>query len=149
MPSYSFAILCCSFESHKNCRINTARSRSRVARSRTNPRARVCLFSFSTMFWNGRCWRWTLVMQLYLLFLTSWTWADTKALAPPPITAASFLQDLFLRYGEEDRLTLPQLKSLLTRLDVGIERHNVSHTRRQQQQQQRNLSWVIPSPFPW
>ncbi|XP_039210206.1 metal cation symporter ZIP14 isoform X2 [Crotalus tigris] len=98
------------------------------------------------MFWSGRCWRWTLGMQLYLLFLTSWTWADTKALTPPPITAASFLQDLFLRYGEEDRLTLLQLKSLLTRLHVGIERHNVSHTRQQQQQQhQRNLSWCFGS----
>ncbi|KAM3830526.1 metal cation symporter ZIP14 isoform 1-T2 [Vipera latastei] len=96
------------------------------------------------MFWNGRFWRWTLVMQLHLLFLTPWTWAGTKALAPPPITAASFLQDLFLRYGQEDRLTVPQLESLLRHLHVGIERHNVSHTQ-QQQQHQRNLSWCFSS----
>uniref|UniRef100_A0A2D4IXZ7 Metal cation symporter ZIP14 n=1 Tax=Micrurus lemniscatus lemniscatus TaxID=129467 RepID=A0A2D4IXZ7_MICLE len=83
------------------------------------------------MFWNGRFWRWALVLQLYLLLQTSWTWAGTEASATPPITAASFLQDLFLRYGEDDTLSLQQLKSLLGHLHVGIERHNVSHTRRQ------------------
>ncbi|XP_026570672.1 zinc transporter ZIP14-like isoform X1 [Pseudonaja textilis] len=83
------------------------------------------------MFWSGRFWRRALVLQLYLLLRTSQTWAGTEASAPPPITAASFLQDLFLRYGEEDTLSLQQLKSLLGHLHVGVERHNVSHTQRQ------------------
>ncbi|ETE62668.1 Zinc transporter ZIP14 [Ophiophagus hannah] len=83
------------------------------------------------MFWSGGFWRRALVLQLYLLLWTSQTWAGTEALAPPPITAASFLQDLFLRYGEEDTLSLQQLKSLLGHLHVGVERHNVSHTRQQ------------------
>ncbi|XP_026536953.1 zinc transporter ZIP14 [Notechis scutatus] len=83
------------------------------------------------MFWNRGFWRRALVLQLYLLLRTSQTWAGTEASAPPPITAASFLQDLFLRYGEEDTLSLQQLKSLLGHLHVGIERHNVSRTQRQ------------------
>ncbi|KAM6431875.1 metal cation symporter ZIP14 isoform 2-T4 [Liasis olivaceus] len=94
------------------------------------------------MFQNGGFRRWTLVLQLYLLLLTSWARAGTEALTQPPITAASFLQDLFLRYGEDDRLTLQQLKSLLKRLDVGVERPNISRT---QQQQHRNLSWCFSS----
>ncbi|XP_007436057.1 zinc transporter ZIP14 isoform X1 [Python bivittatus] len=94
------------------------------------------------MFQNGGFRRWTLVLQLYLLLLTSWARAGAEALTQPPITAASFLQDLFLRYGEDDRLTLQQLKSLLKRLDVGVERPNISRT---QQQQHRNLSWCFSS----
>ncbi|XP_070622080.1 metal cation symporter ZIP14 isoform X1 [Erythrolamprus reginae] len=100
--------------------------------------------SFEAMFWNGGFWRWALVLQLYLLLPTSRTRADTEALAPPPITAASFLQDLFLRYGDEDRLSLQQLKSMLRHLHVGVERQNVSHARRWQPQH-RNISWCFSS----
>ncbi|XP_015269678.1 PREDICTED: zinc transporter ZIP14 [Gekko japonicus] len=91
------------------------------------------------MFWNmgprGR------LLQLCLLTFASRVWAGTEVLSQPPITAASFVQDLFLRYGENDKLTLQQLKALLNRLDVGVGRDNVSHT----EQQHRNLSWCFSS----
>lgn len=56
----------------------------------------------------------------------------------PPISAASFLQDLMHRYGEGDSLTLQQLKALLNHLDVGVGRDNGT----QPLQGQRNLSTV-------
>lgn len=99
----------------------------------------VCRFSIFAMFWNAAPQRCVLVLQLYLLNIACCVWAGTDVLSSEPsITAASFLQDLFLRYGESDRLTLQQLKSLLNHLDVGVGHSNVSHT----EQQQRNLSWV-------
>ncbi|XP_077161634.1 metal cation symporter ZIP14 isoform X2 [Paroedura picta] len=91
------------------------------------------------MFWNmGQqgC-----LLQLCLLTFASCAWASTEALSQPPITAASFVQDLFLRYGENDKLTLQQLKALLNRLDVGVGRDNVSHA----EQQHRNISWCFSS----
>ncbi|KAL8173945.1 UNVERIFIED_CONTAM: hypothetical protein K2H54_035079 [Gekko kuhli] len=81
------------------------------------------------------------LLQLCLLTFAFRAWASTEVLSQPPITAASFVQDLFLRYGENDKLTLQQLKALLNRLDVGVGRDNVSHT----EQQHRNLSWCFSS----
>uniref|UniRef100_A0ACB8EXF8 Uncharacterized protein n=1 Tax=Sphaerodactylus townsendi TaxID=933632 RepID=A0ACB8EXF8_9SAUR len=81
------------------------------------------------------------LLQLCLLTLASCVWAGTQALSQPPITAASFVQDLFLRYGKNDKLTLQQLKALLNRLDVGVGRDNISHA----EQQHRNLSWCFSS----
>ncbi|XP_054854488.1 metal cation symporter ZIP14 isoform X2 [Eublepharis macularius] len=91
------------------------------------------------MFWNmgpqGR------LFQLCLLSFASCAWAGTETLSQPPITAASFVQDLFFRYGENDKLTLQQLKALLNRLDVGVGRDNVSHM----EQHHKNLSWCFSS----
>ncbi|XP_066495333.1 metal cation symporter ZIP14 [Tiliqua scincoides] len=90
------------------------------------------------MFWDAGPRRCLLVLFLSLLGFACCVWAGTS---PPPITAASFLQDLFHRYGEHDALTLHQLKALLNHLDVGVGRDNVSHT----EQQRRNLSWCFSS----
>ncbi|XP_061449302.1 metal cation symporter ZIP14 isoform X2 [Rhineura floridana] len=93
------------------------------------------------MFWNLRLRRCVLVLQLCLLGFACLMCASTEALSQSSITADSFLQDLFLRYGEHDKLTLQQLKSLLNRLDVGVGRDNISRT----EQQRRNLSWCFSS----
>nr|XP_056716377.1 metal cation symporter ZIP14 [Euleptes europaea] len=81
------------------------------------------------------------LLQLCLLTFASYAWAGIEALSQPPITAASFVQDLFLRYGENDKLTLQQLKALLNRLDVGVGRENITHA----EQQHRNLSLCFSS----
>ncbi|CAO2591503.1 Metal cation symporter ZIP14 [Lemmus lemmus] len=44
----------------------------------------------------------------------------------PALSATSFLEDLMKRYGENDSLTLPQLKALLKNLDVGVDRDNIT-----------------------
>nr|XP_060643247.1 metal cation symporter ZIP14 isoform X1 [Anolis sagrei ordinatus] len=93
------------------------------------------------MFCPARCGRCALVLQLCLLGFSGCAWASKESSLPPPLTAASFLQDLFLRYGEHDALTLPQLKALLNRLDVGVGRSNVSHA----EPQRKNLSWCFSS----
>ncbi|XP_023570359.1 zinc transporter ZIP14 isoform X3 [Octodon degus] len=59
----------------------------------------------------------------------------------PPISAASFLDDLMQQYGEGGSLTLPQLKALLNHLDVGVGRDNVT----QHAQEHRNLSMCFSS----
>lgn len=56
----------------------------------------------------------------------------------PPLSATSFLEDLMKRYGENDSLTLPQLKALLKNLDVGVDRDNVTRPK----EGHRNLSTV-------
>uniref|UniRef100_A0ABM5EQ66 Metal cation symporter ZIP14 n=1 Tax=Pogona vitticeps TaxID=103695 RepID=A0ABM5EQ66_9SAUR len=93
------------------------------------------------MFWNVGPQRCVLVLQLYLLNFACSVWAGTDLSSQPSITAASFLQDLFLRYGENDKLSLQQLKSLLNHFDVGVGHNNISHT----EQQHRNLSWCFSS----
>ncbi|XP_042328203.1 metal cation symporter ZIP14 isoform X1 [Sceloporus undulatus] len=93
------------------------------------------------MFWNAGPQRCILVLQLYLLGFSFCVRASKDASSQSSITADSFLQDLFLRYGEHDTLTLQQLKSLLNRLDVGVGRNNISHT----EQQHKNLSWCFSS----
>ncbi|XP_058513511.1 metal cation symporter ZIP14 isoform X2 [Ochotona princeps] len=52
--------------------------------------------------------------------------AYAASTATPTLSAASFLGDLMHRYGEGDSLTLRQLKTLLNRLDVVMDRDNVS-----------------------
>uniref|UniRef100_A0A8D0DVB3 Metal cation symporter ZIP14 n=1 Tax=Salvator merianae TaxID=96440 RepID=A0A8D0DVB3_SALMN len=91
------------------------------------------------MLWNAGLWRCVLALQLCLSMFVSCVWAGTDTLSQPSITAASFLQDLFLRYGKHDSLTLQQLKALLDHLDVG--QANVSHP----QQQPQNLSQCFSS----
>ncbi|XP_044293341.1 metal cation symporter ZIP14 isoform X2 [Varanus komodoensis] len=93
------------------------------------------------MHWNISLQRCVLVLHLWFLGFACCMSTSTEAPSQPSITAASFLQDLFLRYGEHDKLTLQQLKSLLNRLDVGVGRNNISHTK----QQQRNVSWCFSS----
>ncbi|XP_029459662.1 zinc transporter ZIP14 isoform X2 [Rhinatrema bivittatum] len=61
--------------------------------------------------------------------------------ALPPITAASFLQDLLQRYGENETLSLQQLKTLLNHLDVGVGRRN----RSMPEIEMRNLSRCFSS----
>ncbi|KAH0623127.1 hypothetical protein JD844_031111 [Phrynosoma platyrhinos] len=97
--------------------------------------------SIFAMSWNVGHQRCVLVLQLCLFSSSFCVWASKDASLQPSITAASFLQDLFLRYGEHDTLTLQQLKSLLNRLDVGVGRNNISHT----EQQHKNLSWCFSS----
>lgn len=53
-----------------------------------------------------------------------------------PLSATSFLEELMKRYGENDSLTLPQLKTLLN--SVGVGRDNVSLPK----EAHRNLSTV-------
>ncbi|XP_007949008.1 metal cation symporter ZIP14 [Orycteropus afer afer] len=65
----------------------------------------------------------------------------TLSTGTPAISAASFLQDLMHRYGDEDSLTLQQLKTLLNHLDVGVGRDNIT----QSKQAQRNLSRCFSS----
>ncbi|XP_053222998.1 metal cation symporter ZIP14 isoform X1 [Podarcis raffonei] len=93
------------------------------------------------MFWNVGPWKCVLPLQLCLLGFACSVWASSGALPQTSITADSFLQDLFLRYGKHDKLTLQQLKSLLNRLDVGVGRNNISRT----EQQRRNISWCFSS----
>ncbi|XP_041525063.1 metal cation symporter ZIP14 isoform X1 [Microtus oregoni] len=59
----------------------------------------------------------------------------------PPLSATSFLEDLMKRYGENDSLTLPQLKALLKNLDVGVDQDNVT----QPKEGHRNLSTCFSS----
>ncbi|XP_031463861.1 zinc transporter ZIP14 isoform X2 [Phasianus colchicus] len=67
---------------------------------------------------------------LPLLLLLSLRWVPAGGDAPlPPLSAASFLQDLLQRYGEGEALSLDQLKALLNRLDVGVGRGNGSQPR--------------------
>ncbi|XP_005992633.1 metal cation symporter ZIP14 [Latimeria chalumnae] len=56
-------------------------------------------------------------------------------------SASTFLQDLLDRYGENDTLTLYQLKSLLNRVDVGVGSDNGSRT----DPNNRNLSKCFSS----
>lgn len=79
---------------------------------------------------------------LLLTLLSLWTAAPEAhavSVGTPPISAASFLQDLMHRYGEGESLTLQQLKSLLNHLDVGVGRDNVTTPLRGQ----RNLSTTV------
>lgn len=81
---------------------------------------------------------------LLLTLLSLWTAAPEAhavSVETPPISAASFLQDLMHRYGESDSLTLQQLKVLLKHLNVGVGRDNVT----QPLQGQRNLSTCFSS----
>nr|XP_033804054.1 zinc transporter ZIP14 isoform X2 [Geotrypetes seraphini] len=59
----------------------------------------------------------------------------------PPITASSFVQDILHRYGENEALSLQQLKALLNRLDVGVGRRNQSMLERET----RNISRCFSS----
>lgn len=56
-----------------------------------------------------------------------------------PLSATSFLEELMKRYGENDSLTLPQLKTLLN--SVGVGRDNVSLPK----EAHRNLSTCFSS----
>ncbi|XP_049721905.1 metal cation symporter ZIP14 isoform X1 [Elephas maximus indicus] len=79
-----------------------------------------------------------------LTLLSLWRIApEAQALSAgtPPISAASFLQNLMHRYGEGDSLTLQQLKALLNHLVVGVGQDNVT----QPKQEQRNLSRCFSS----
>lgn len=67
-------------------------------------------------------------LPLLLLLSLRWVPAGGDALLPP-LSAASFLQDLLRRYGEGEALSLEQLKALLNRLDVGVGRGNGSQPR--------------------
>nr|XP_042141045.1 metal cation symporter ZIP14 isoform X2 [Peromyscus maniculatus bairdii] len=61
--------------------------------------------------------------------------------AMPALSATSFLENLMNRYGENDSLTLPQLKALLNHLDVGVGRDNATQPR----EGHRNLSTCFSS----
>lgn len=83
----------------------------------------------------------TLPSCLLLMLFGIWgTAPQTRASSAtvPPLSATSFLEDLMKRYGENDSLTLPQLKALLKNLDVGVDRDNVTRPK----EGHRNLSTV-------
>lgn len=83
----------------------------------------------------------TLPSCLLLVLFGIWgTAPQTRASSAtvPPLSATSFLEDLMKRYGENDSLTLPQLKALLKNLDVGVDRDNVTRPK----EGHRNLSTV-------
>jgi hypothetical protein len=82
-----------------------------------------------------------------LALLSIWRGAPqvhASSTARPPVSTASFLEDLMQRYGKNGSLTLPQLKVLLNHLDVGVGRENVT----QPGQGHRNLSTVRLSSEP-
>ncbi|XP_078522432.1 metal cation symporter ZIP14-like isoform X1 [Lissotriton helveticus] len=85
------------------------------------------------------------VLPAIVFFVASWHAARFEEdLTSPPlggITASTFLQDLLHRYGENDTLSLQQLKALLNRLDVGVGRENVSRS----EPQRRNLTRCFSS----
>ncbi|XP_020025382.2 metal cation symporter ZIP14 isoform X2 [Castor canadensis] len=79
-----------------------------------------------------------------LALLSIWRGAPqvhASSTARPPVSTASFLEDLMQRYGKNGSLTLPQLKVLLNHLDVGVGRENVT----QPGQGHRNLSTCFSS----
>ncbi|XP_069070126.1 metal cation symporter ZIP14 isoform X1 [Pleurodeles waltl] len=80
-----------------------------------------------------------------IFFVASWHAAlfEEDTTRPPlaGITASTFLQDLLRRYGENDTLSLQQLKALLNRLDVGVGHENSSRSR----PQPRNLTRCFSS----
>uniref|UniRef100_K7FDS8 Metal cation symporter ZIP14 n=1 Tax=Pelodiscus sinensis TaxID=13735 RepID=K7FDS8_PELSI len=80
-------------------------------------------------------------MLLCLLGISCQAQAGTDLSPQPAVTAASFLQALLRRYGESEALTLPQLKALLDRLDVGVGHENISRS----EPQRRNLSRCFSS----
>ncbi|XP_013369271.1 PREDICTED: zinc transporter ZIP14 isoform X1 [Chinchilla lanigera] len=80
-------------------------------------------------------------LLLALLTCSAAPQALARSAAQPPVSAASFLDNLMQRYGEGDSLTLPQLKALLNHLDVGVGRDNVT----QHAQGHRNLSTCFSS----
>uniref|UniRef100_A0A8C5WHI7 Metal cation symporter ZIP14 n=1 Tax=Leptobrachium leishanense TaxID=445787 RepID=A0A8C5WHI7_9ANUR len=72
---------------------------------------------------------WALLQSLLFLELLSLSVAEDAAVGPVhSLSAASFLQDILHRYGENETLSLPQLQSLLEKLEVGRGdgSHNVS-----------------------
>lgn len=86
----------------------------------------------------------TLPSCLLLVLFGIWgTAPQTRASSAtmPPLSATSFLEDLMKRYGENDSLTLPQLKALLKNLDVGVDRDNVTRPK----EGHRNLSTCFSS----
>ncbi|XP_057642324.1 metal cation symporter ZIP14 isoform X2 [Chionomys nivalis] len=86
----------------------------------------------------------TLPSCLLLVLFGIWGPAPQTQASPatvPPLSATSFLEDLMKRYGENDSLTLPQLKALLRNLDVGVDRDNVTRPK----EGHRNLSTCFSS----
>lgn len=76
-----------------------------------------------------------LLLVLFALWGTV-SQAHASSAAVPPLSATSFLEDLMQRHGENDSLTLTQLKNLLNRVGVGwdnVTQHKEGH---------RNLSTV-------
>ncbi|KAM8972426.1 metal cation symporter ZIP14 [Pelodytes ibericus] len=74
---------------------------------------------------------WALFLSLLLpvILLPLCTAEDALSKSGPALSAASFLQDILHQYGENDTLSLPQLQSLLEKLEVGRgggNPHNVS-----------------------
>ncbi|XP_053573939.1 metal cation symporter ZIP14 isoform X1 [Bombina bombina] len=66
---------------------------------------------------------------LALVYLSVSQAMNTNVSMGTNLSAASFLQDIMQRYGENETLSLPQLKSLLERLEVGKgpeDQHNMS-----------------------
>ncbi|XP_074837823.1 metal cation symporter ZIP14 isoform X2 [Carettochelys insculpta] len=82
-----------------------------------------------------------LVMLLCLLGMSCLAQAGTDSSPQPTVTAASFLRALLQRYGENDALTLQQLKGLLNHFDVGVGHENISRL----EPQRRNLSRCFSS----
>ncbi|XP_069473864.1 metal cation symporter ZIP14 isoform X2 [Ambystoma mexicanum] len=84
-------------------------------------------------------------VMITILFVAPWHATHSVVGLTPPtiggITASTFLEDLLHRYGENDTLSMQQLKALLNRLDVGVGHENLSRS----ESQQRNLTRCFSS----
>ncbi|KAM3924949.1 metal cation symporter ZIP14 isoform 2-T2 [Leptodactylus fuscus] len=71
---------------------------------------------------------WILLASLLFAFVPASSLAEvTSPDSRDQLSAASFLQDLLQRYGENETLSLPQLQTLLERLEVGKGAHESSN----------------------